>query len=163
MIVKRGLDDGLVHMPMLWHRENPVGALASFVDREKSRLLFFVGGRDEEFRDLPAGLILHVHNIRWAIENGLRTYDLLRGNEPYKYSLGATDVRLKYPLVRTRSGVNLNGKLDPGCLDDALRRADDFIAHQRRVEAMTVCHQVLATSPGHETAKRKLKALTDAP
>src|SRR5262245_60291329 len=37
LIVKRGLDAGLVHMPVLWHRDKPVGVLSSFVDREKSR------------------------------------------------------------------------------------------------------------------------------
>ncbi len=40
-IVNRGLDDGLVYMPVLWYRDTPVGVLASFVDREKARLLFF--------------------------------------------------------------------------------------------------------------------------
>ena len=89
LIVKRGLDAGLVHMPVLWHRDTPVGVLSSFVDREKSQLLFFVSGRDEHFTGLPVGLVLHAHNIRWAIENGITMYDLLRGNEPYKYSLGA--------------------------------------------------------------------------
>jgi CelD/BcsL family acetyltransferase involved in cellulose biosynthesis len=113
MIVRRGLDDGLVHMPVLWHGETPVGVLASFVDWDKSRLLFFVGARDELFRDVAAGLVLHAVNIRWAIERGIRTYDLLRGNEPYKYSLGAADVLLQYPLVRTKSGTNLQGGLAP--------------------------------------------------
>ena len=123
---------------------------------------FFSAARDEDFHDVPVGLVLHTHNIRWAIENGIRTYDLLRGNEPYKYSLGAADVRLQYPLVRTKSGTNLNGKLDPGCIGDALRLADDFAGRERTIEAMIVCHQVLTTSPGQETAKRLLRALVDA-
>ena len=84
MIVTRGLDEDMVMMPVLWHGDTPVGVLASFVDWHKSRLLFFVSGRDEQFRDLPVGLLLHAHNIRWAIENGIETYDLLRGNEPYR-------------------------------------------------------------------------------
>jgi len=29
--------------------------------------------------------------VREAIAEGLDTYDLLRGDEPYKYDLGATD------------------------------------------------------------------------
>src|SRR5262249_32676675 len=96
MIVRCGLEDEIEHVCVLWHGEAPIGVLASFVDWEKSRLLFFVSGRDENFRDLLVGLVLHAWNIRWAIEHGLRTYDFLRGNEPYKYSLGAADVRLKY-------------------------------------------------------------------
>ena len=152
MIVQRGLDDETVHLSVLWHGDTPVGVLASFVDWDKSRLLFFVSGRDEDFRDLPVGLVLHACNIRWAIENGLRTYDFLRGNEAYKYSLGASDIRLKYPRVRTKSGVNLNGKLDPGCSGEALRLATQ--------NAVAGCQQVLATWPEHERAKQLLNALT---
>ena len=163
MIVKRGLDNEMVHMPVLWHGDTPVGALASFIDRDKSRLLFFVGGRDKDFRDLPVGLVLHTHNIRWAMENGIRTYDLLRGNEPYKYSLGARQhVQLTSRLIRTKSGGNLNGKLDPGCIGEALRIAEDLAEHELTLEAMAACQQVLATVPGQEAAKRLLKVLADA-
>ncbi len=162
MIVKRGLDDGLVHMQLLWHGDTAVGVHAYFVDREKSRLLFFVAGRDEARRDLPIGLILHSHAIRWAIENGIRTYDFLRGNEPYKYSFGVTDVRLQYPLIRTKTGINLNGKLDSGCLMDALGLADDFAKKECRYQAMIACCQILATWPRQETAKRLLTTLLDA-
>jgi len=161
-IVQRGLEDETCHLLMLWHGDTPLGVLASFVDWYKSRLLFFVSGRDEDFRKLPVGLILHACNVRWAIEHGIRTYDFLRGNEPYKYSLGATDMRLQYPLVRTQSGTNPNGKLDPGCIDEALRLAEDFARRDRTQRAVTVCHQVLATAPGHEAAQRLLDTLADA-
>ena len=110
-IVERGLRDGLVHMTVLWHRGQPIATHASFVDREKSRLLFFVTGRDESFNELPAGLMLHAYNVKWAIEQGLRTYDLLRGDEPYKFSLGAVASQLLYPVVRTTSGVDINRQL----------------------------------------------------
>jgi CelD/BcsL family acetyltransferase involved in cellulose biosynthesis len=160
IIVKRGLDDGLVHMPVLWYRDKPIGVLASFVDRVKSRLLFFVAGRDEDFLDLPVGLVLHVHNIRWAIENGIKTYDLLRGNEPYKHSLGAVDAQVRYPCIRTKSGTNLNGRLDPSCVTEALRMADVFAMRAYRHEAQTACRQVLATVPEQETAKKLLTTLT---
>jgi CelD/BcsL family acetyltransferase involved in cellulose biosynthesis len=162
LIVKRGLDAGLVHMPVLWHRDTPIGVLSSFVDREKSRLLFFVSGRDEHFTGLPVGLGLHALNIRWAIENGITTYDLLRGNEPYKYSLGAVDAPLRYPCIRTKSGTNLNGKLDSGCVVDALRMAYAFAKQHHRQEAATLCQQVLATIPEQETAKRLLTMLVRA-
>jgi hypothetical protein len=148
-------------MPILWHRGAPVGILASFVDWDKSRLLFFVGGRDEGFGELPVGLVLHAYNIRWAIEHGIRTYDFLRGDEPYKHSLGATDtVRLKYPLIRTRSGTNLNGSLDPGCLGDALRMVDDFATKGQGEEATTALYQALSALTGRDTAAHLLDVLT---
>ena len=40
MIVNRGLEDSLARLCIMWHRERPIGALASFVDWEKARLLF---------------------------------------------------------------------------------------------------------------------------
>lgn len=160
-IVTRGLDDERVQMIVLWHGERPVGVLASFVDWEKSRLLFFVTGRDESFDELPVGLVLHAWNIRWAIERGIKTYDFLRGNEPYKRSLGAIDaVRLRYPLIRTRSGTNLNGHLDPGCLGEALRMVDEFARQDQAQEAMTAFYQTLSTIAGQETAQRLLDALS---
>jgi CelD/BcsL family acetyltransferase involved in cellulose biosynthesis len=161
-IVRRGLDDEIAHLCVLWHGATPLGALASFVDWDKSRLLFFVSGRRADFRDLPVGLALHAWNIRWAIERGLRTYDFLRGNEAYKYSLGAAHVRLKYPLIRTKSGVNLNGQLDPGCIAEALRLANDFIRRDHARRALIICQQVQATVPGQETAQWLLKALAEA-
>ncbi len=161
MIVQRGLEDKTCHLLILWYRDTPLGVLASFVDWDKSRLLFFVSGRDEDFRELPVGLILHACNVRWAIEHGIRTYDFLRGNEPYKYSLGATDMRLRYPLVRTQSGVNPNGKLDPGCIDEALQLAVDFAKRNYTQRAVIACQQILATMPGDEVAQRLLDALVD--
>ncbi|MBM4259689.1 MAG: GNAT family N-acetyltransferase [Deltaproteobacteria bacterium] len=162
-IIQRGLEDELAHLLVLWHREKPIGVLASFVDWEYSRLLFFVSGRDENFRDLPVGLVLRAWNIRWTIEHGLRTYDFLRGNEPYKYSLGAADVRVQYPAIRTKSGTNLNDKLDPGCITEALSLADDFVRRGRQQRAITACQQILATIPEHQAAMRLLRSLEFLP
>ena len=161
-IVTRGLEDDLVHLSVLWYGDAPVGVLASFIDWKKSRLLFFLGARDEAFRDVPVGLVLHMHNIRWAIEHNIKTYDLLRGNEPYKYSLGAVDVRLKYPVIGTESGINLNGALDPSSVGEAVHLAQDLFTQNRTLEAMTSCHQVLTTAPGHEQAKTLLRGVVDA-
>jgi CelD/BcsL family acetyltransferase involved in cellulose biosynthesis len=40
---------------------------------------------------LSVGIAGHAYAIRAAIAEGMRTYDFLRGGEPYKYALGATD------------------------------------------------------------------------
>ncbi len=160
-IVKRGLDDSLVHMPVLWRGDDPLGMLVSFVDAEKSRLLFFMASRDESFDDLPVGLVLHYFSIRWAIENGLRTYDLLRGNEPYKYSLGAQDRRIKYVCVRRHSGANADGILDSGGITEAIRLIEEFISQGSFAEAKIACQQILDTQPGHESAIRILSSLDE--
>jgi hypothetical protein len=158
-IVKRGLEDDIVRLSILWHNHRPVGVVASFVDWAKSSMLFFVSGRDKNFEALPVGLILHAINIRWAIDNGIRIYDLLRGNESYKYSLGAVDIQLKYPFIRTKSGIDLNGKLDLYCIPQALRLADDLAKKKCIQQAAIACQQILATLPEQKAARRFLKAL----
>ncbi|HET8569533.1 MAG TPA: GNAT family N-acetyltransferase [Candidatus Limnocylindria bacterium] len=46
---------------------------------------------DPRFRDLAVGLAAHAYDIRSAILAGLGTYDVLRGDERYKYDLGGKD------------------------------------------------------------------------
>jgi CelD/BcsL family acetyltransferase involved in cellulose biosynthesis len=101
-IVEQGLENGNLYMPLLLHNKRPVAILASFVDRQKKCVLFFVTGRDQSWNTLPSGLLLHAHSIRWAIEQGMKTYDLLRGNEPYKYSLGAKEKSIACIRVEPR-------------------------------------------------------------
>jgi CelD/BcsL family acetyltransferase involved in cellulose biosynthesis/GNAT superfamily N-acetyltransferase len=106
-----------VMLPVLWRGATPLGALAGIVDRRRGRLYFIVAGRDESAMEPFIGLILHAFSIRWAIENGLGTYDLCHGNEPYKYSLGAADRRVAYVSIHRRPGVQ-PGWLDPSTVLD---------------------------------------------
>jgi CelD/BcsL family acetyltransferase involved in cellulose biosynthesis len=46
---------------------------------------------DPGLASLSVGIISHAWAIREAIARGYMTYDLLRGDEPYKYDLGARD------------------------------------------------------------------------
>jgi CelD/BcsL family acetyltransferase involved in cellulose biosynthesis len=90
-ILEQGLQAGILHMPVLLAQGVPVAVHASFIDFENRSLLFFVAGRDVTWSVLPAGLMLHAHTIRWAIREKIQAYELLRGDEKYKYSLGAID------------------------------------------------------------------------
>jgi CelD/BcsL family acetyltransferase involved in cellulose biosynthesis len=106
-ILGQGLESDTLYMPVLWRGESALGALGSFVDWQKRVLLYFVAGRDESCTSPPPGFVLHAHSIRWAIENGLKTYDFLRGDDRYKYSFGAAEHRIHNLVVRTRSGKNV--------------------------------------------------------
>ncbi len=86
-------------MPVLWHRGVPTGALAILLDIEKRSMRFLMGARDESAHNPPPGVVLHAYSIRAAIELGWRTYDFLRGNEPYKYDFGARDQKIHHFLV----------------------------------------------------------------
>lgn len=46
---------------------------------------------DPGLASLSVGIVSHAWAVREAIAAGFTTYDLLRGNEPYKYDLGARD------------------------------------------------------------------------
>ncbi len=46
---------------------------------------------DPGLASLSVGIVSHAWAIREAIARGYTTYDLLRGDEPYKYDLGAHD------------------------------------------------------------------------
>ena len=77
----------------------PVSATMSFL--EGNRLLLYNSGYDPEYRHLSVGLLLKAYGLRGAIEQGLREYDFLRGNEPYKYDLGGNDrVLYRWQLAR---------------------------------------------------------------
>jgi len=101
--IRLGMRSGDMLVPILLHESNPVGMLACYTDSINKQLLFFVAGRDADFSLLQSGLALHVFCIEWAIENGYTRYDLLRGDEPYKYSLGATDLLLGNTVMYKRA------------------------------------------------------------
>jgi CelD/BcsL family acetyltransferase involved in cellulose biosynthesis len=44
-----------------------------------------------KFSHLGPGIILLAFNIKYAIEHGFKAFDFLRGNESYKYRMGAKD------------------------------------------------------------------------
>jgi CelD/BcsL family acetyltransferase involved in cellulose biosynthesis len=66
-----------------------VAVLFAFAYR--GTLALYNAAYDPTLAPLSVGIVCHAYAIRSAIQEGIRTYDLLRGNEPYKYDLGATD------------------------------------------------------------------------
>ena len=142
-ILQQGFESGMLYMLILWSGDTPLGARASFIDWQKSSLHCFVSARDES-EPLPLiGWVLHAHNIRWAIDNGIKIYDFGHGNHAYKYSYAAKDHSIKYVVVRTRSGVNLNGMLEPSRIDEVIAEAINFLETGLIEEAKIACEQVL--------------------
>jgi CelD/BcsL family acetyltransferase involved in cellulose biosynthesis len=58
-------------------------------------------GYDPEHREVAVGLMNHAYSIRASIAEGLKVYDFMRGNEPYKYHLGGQD-RLLFKIIARR-------------------------------------------------------------
>ena len=154
-ILLQAWSDNALFLPILWRGSQPLGGLGSFVDRQKSALMFFVAGRDESCNEPPPGMVLHAHSIRWAIENGLRTYDLLRGDEAYKYSFGATDRHIKYIVVSARDSARRSDPSDPKSIESMVSQAARYHESGRLDAAESGYRQVLDTVPDHATALRQ--------
>ena len=54
-------------------------------------LALYNAAYDPALGSLSLGIASHAFAVRDAIAQGFKTYDLLRGDEPYKYDLGAVD------------------------------------------------------------------------
>ena len=95
IMLTRSFQSGMLYLPTFWHGDRPVAALATLMDPRKRTFSFYMTGRDETFDGPPSGVILHAFSIRHAIENGFSEYDFLRGNEPYKYSFGCAERKIR--------------------------------------------------------------------
>ncbi len=78
---------------------------AAYCDFDYNRqiLVYNSGLLPEAYAHLSTGIVLLSYNIRHAIENQRTVYDFLRGNETYKYRMGAQDTRV-YKLVARPNG-----------------------------------------------------------
>jgi len=80
---------GLVRLFMLNIDSKPAAAVFCF--DAGTHLYMYNSGYDLSLSSLSVGLVSKALCLRWAIENGKQGLDFLRGNEPYKYDLGARD------------------------------------------------------------------------
>ncbi|MCA0278128.1 MAG: GNAT family N-acetyltransferase [Proteobacteria bacterium] len=152
IVLRTAFDSGSLFMPVLWQGDRPLGVLASFVDPVKKAMLFYISGRDEAATSIPVGLILHGHSIRLAIEQGLETYDFLRGDEPYKMAFGVTESRIRCALVATKDGRNLGDRLDPRTLDSVFAEVTRMHEQGELARAENGYRQILGTDPRHARA-----------
>ncbi len=137
---------GAVNIPILWRGDQPLGALGNIVDRHKRHLYFIVAGRDESVQDPNVGLLLHTHNIQWAISAGIETYDFCHGNEPYKYSFGATD-QLIASISITRSSKSGMGQFDPAHIGKAMKKAIKLLDSNYLDDAKNAFRQIQTLLP----------------
>jgi CelD/BcsL family acetyltransferase involved in cellulose biosynthesis len=78
---------------------------ALYCFQKGARCYYYLGGFDPELARLSAGTVLTARAIRHAIEaDGAAEFDLLRGDEGYKYKWGAQD-RFNRRVSVTRAGV----------------------------------------------------------
>jgi hypothetical protein len=83
------LESGCLWLDILWDRDAPITGLLAFLDRKRRSFCFYITGFDKRYATLSPGTVIIAHAIREAIRKGYRVFDFLRGDEPYKFSLGA--------------------------------------------------------------------------
>lgn len=91
---------GTISMLMARSDEFETFAAGLFL-RDAGALRYWNAGGDAAARALSPGVLLFVHGLQMAINEGRAQLDFLRGNEPYKYECGAVDaqvMKLEIPL-----------------------------------------------------------------
>lgn len=92
-------DQGFIHIMLLKIEEQNISVTIAFLWKKEYWL--YNSGFDRHYIDLSVGVLLKAQTVKWAIENGFKKYNFLRGPERYKYELGAKDealfkVRIKF-------------------------------------------------------------------
>ena len=80
---------------MLMARSDEFGTFAAGLFlRDAGAIRYWNAGGDAAARALSPGVLLFVHGLQMAINEGRGQLDFLRGNEPYKYECGAVDAQV---------------------------------------------------------------------
>ncbi len=151
--------DNALFLPILWQGETRIGIQASLIDWKNRTLLSLLNGRDLNVKRPPPGFVLHLHCVRWGIQNGFAVYDLQTGDFPYKYDFGGIDRRVECLRVNTRDQHNLRGALEPLSLPVVFARALRMGKEGNLAEAAATCRQILDSDPDHADASRLLAKL----
>ena len=75
----------------------PIASTLSFIFNKK--IYLYNSGYDTNTPEFSAGLVLLAHNINQAIEEKITHFDMLRGNESYKYDFGSIDTTIWSAIV----------------------------------------------------------------
>lgn len=89
-IIPAALENGWLHLSFLMVDGEAAATYFSF-DYNNHILVYNSGLNPRKFSELSPGIVLLAYNIRHAIQQKRETFDFLRGNEQYKYRMGAKD------------------------------------------------------------------------
>lgn len=156
--MRKALHSGDMFMPVLLSNGVPVSMIACYVDKYRESVLFFVCAREGAFNQLPSGLLLHATAIEWAISHGYRNYDFLRGDEQYKYSLGASNQQIRNVVV-TAHKIHINAEfLDGGGVESALSLVLQFQMKGKRSTVSRLYRQMLESWPNEVSVLKQYRS-----
>jgi CelD/BcsL family acetyltransferase involved in cellulose biosynthesis len=84
--------EGLAEMTFLTLNGLRVAGVLCF--RGPDEVLLYNSGYDPAYREFSVGLLSKAMTLERAIQQGKKRFDFLRGPEPYKYDLGASDLKV---------------------------------------------------------------------
>jgi CelD/BcsL family acetyltransferase involved in cellulose biosynthesis len=105
-ILKVTFEKGWLRLSLLKANGTYAAGYCDF-DYKKHILVYNSGLQPAVYAHLSLGIVLLAYNIRNAIENQRCIYDFLRGNESYKYRMGAQDTRV-YKLLARPNGSTVS-------------------------------------------------------
>jgi len=94
------MERGWLQLAFQTYENEAIAAYLNF-DYNGDILIYNSGLRPDRYGALSPGIVLLVNLIQWAIEHRRRTFNFLRGSEPYKYHMGGRDTTV-YRLQATR-------------------------------------------------------------
>lgn len=92
-IVPLALNNNWLQLSFLTINGQAVAAYLNFI-YDNAVLVYNSGLSPDQFSQLSPGIVLLAYNIRHAIETGNKIFDFLRGDEVYKYRMGAKDTKI---------------------------------------------------------------------
>lgn len=96
-ILRKTGKEGWLRLSILRHDGKPAAAYADFMYGGQVQV-YNSGLAPDIAPQLSLGIVLLSYNIQRAITQGVQVFNFLRGNETYKYRMGATDTRI-YKLI----------------------------------------------------------------
>jgi CelD/BcsL family acetyltransferase involved in cellulose biosynthesis/peptidoglycan/xylan/chitin deacetylase (PgdA/CDA1 family) len=94
--------EGFVRLGLLWIDRQPAACLYNL--RLRDQEYAYLAGLEPDFARYSPGTLLHHWMIGEAIKDGVRVYDFMRGNEPYKF-WWTNEICQTFQMVRARSRV----------------------------------------------------------
>jgi CelD/BcsL family acetyltransferase involved in cellulose biosynthesis len=111
-VMRRMYDTNCLRLAWLETDEKPIAIEYQMVSSDC--VYAYQSGMDATCAEISPGSLSVMASIRWAIENGMRRFDFMRGDEAYKTSWGATRVHTCHLRIRPsritdtlRHGVSL--------------------------------------------------------
>jgi CelD/BcsL family acetyltransferase involved in cellulose biosynthesis len=102
VVLRRCFAENCLFLPVLWDGGVRVAAVAAFVDRQQMALSAYLVGHEPGYAKMSPGTTIFAYAIRYAIENGFKRFDFLRGDETYKHWFGTKHRSVEHVLITQR-------------------------------------------------------------